>query len=225
MSSIPSIINCVFHSNKANTFYGGGFYSNGSVGKIVNCTFMGNEAGDKGGAIRFQNDSSTVANCIFADNIVCETCSADEEHISLYNSPGATVTHSCLKGGSWNTNENTDADPLFEDASQFDLRLRAGSPCIDEGDNDFVLNVPKDIHGDARILDGTVDMGAYEYHDDCNNNGAVDTVDITSGYSQDCNENGIPDECDIETDPSLDCNGNGDIDECELVVVLRRHCR
>lgn len=41
------------------------------------------------------------------------------------------------------------------------LRLSAGSPCSDAGDNSAVT-VATDLDGYARILGGTVDMGAYE---------------------------------------------------------------
>jgi len=40
--------------------------------------------------------------------------------------------------------------------------------CIDSGDNDAVPeDVTTDLKGSDRIIDGTVDMGAYEYDADC----------------------------------------------------------
>jgi len=48
---------------------------------------------------------------------------------------------------------------------------------------------------------------------DCNNNGILDTIDISSGTSLDCNHNFVPDECELATN---DCNHNGLPDDCEL---------
>jgi len=51
--------------------------------------------------------------------------------------------------------------PLFLDAAIGDYRLQSGSPCIDAGTNEVVATT--DLDGNARIVNGTVDMGAYEY--------------------------------------------------------------
>ena len=52
-------------------------------------------------------------------------------------------------------------DPRFADAAGGDFRLRFDSPCRDAGDNAYVLDAA-DLAGGARIINGTVDMGAYE---------------------------------------------------------------
>jgi hypothetical protein len=57
---------------------------------------------------------------------------------------------------------NIDEDPRFVDAAGGDLRLRTGSPAVDVGDNSAVAGVTTDLAGWARIINGTVDMGAYE---------------------------------------------------------------
>lgn len=123
-----------------------------------------------------------------------------------------------------------------------DLRPVPGSPAIDAGNNSALLPDMFDLDGDgdssepwphdfrglARRVDdptaedvGTgdtpiVDIGAYEYQEDCNNNGVLDSVDLRDGTSADCNSNGIPDECDIATGRSADCNVDGIPDECQL---------
>ena len=43
---------------------------------------------------------------------------------------------------------------------------------------------------------------------DCNNNGVLDSCDISLGTADDCNANGIPDACDISTGASDDCHFN-----------------
>ena len=219
LSSSPIIINCVFHDNEANVYYGGGIYSNGSAGEIVNCTFVGNIAGTQGGAIRFGGTlTPTVANSIFWNN-------AAPTGPQLHATSSVIVEHSCVEGG-YTGSGNIDCDNLnFGNAAKADFRLKYGSDGIDEGDNDFVSNVPKDIHGNVRILDGyndgtvTVDMGAYEYGE-CNGNGENDQGEIDNGSVEDCNVNGYPDECDLACGASLDYNVNGVPDECDDEIVL-----
>ena len=51
-----------------------------------------------------------------------------------------------------------------EDDDYGDLRLQAGSPCINAGDPGFVAQPGEtDLEGHARVLCGRVDMGAYEF--------------------------------------------------------------
>lgn len=61
---------------------------------------------------------------------------------------------------------NISADPLFVDAASGDYHLQPGSPCIDAGDNSAILpSVIVDLGLDVSprgIMNGTVDMGAYE---------------------------------------------------------------
>lgn len=52
---------------------------------------------------------------------------------------------------------------------------------------------------------------------DCNGNGVVDQIDVSSGESDDCNGNFLPDECE-------DCNGNGAADECDLLEGTSPDC-
>ena len=69
------------------------------------------------------------------------------------------ITYSDVMGG-WIGTGNINADPLFADV---DLRLSAGSPCIDAGDNSAVPpGVITDLDGYPRIVNDVVDMGAYE---------------------------------------------------------------
>lgn len=58
---------------------------------------------------------------------------------------------------------NVHMDPLFVSPEQGDFRLREGSPCIDTGTNAPWMDDALDLGGAPRILNGRVDMGAYEY--------------------------------------------------------------
>ena len=59
--------------------------------------------------------------------------------------------------------------------------------------------------GSARISNGIVDMGVYEFQD-CNGNGVSDAIDIVQGASTDVNGNGIPDECEAGCQVDTDCD-------------------
>jgi hypothetical protein len=58
---------------------------------------------------------------------------------------------------------NISADPLFIDPSTGDYHLQASSPCIDAGDNTAPELPEKDLDGNDRIINGTVDIGVYEF--------------------------------------------------------------
>ncbi len=124
---------------------------------IVNCTFTKNSARFRGGAIHTGfNSHATIANCIAWGN------TSNYWQISVTDSSTITVAHSCVQGGETGVG-NIDADPLFRDAVNNDVRLLAASPCFDAGDNAAVpAGIPTDYAGQPRIMNGTVDMGAFE---------------------------------------------------------------
>ena len=59
---------------------------------------------------------------------------------------------------------NREGNPLFADTSTSDYHLLPDSLCIDTGDPNYIP-VPneKDLDGNPRVMDGRIDMGAYEY--------------------------------------------------------------
>jgi hypothetical protein len=80
----------------------------------------------------------------------------------IFTEPAATctVTYSCVSGGHTGAG-NIDADPLFVDLSNGDVRLLAGSPCIDTG---TASGAPADdISGVTRPRGAGFDMGAHEF--------------------------------------------------------------
>lgn len=71
--------------------------------------------------------------------------------------PFTTVATTLYVNGSSGSNYNSGAS-----AEGDTILVAAGSPCIDAGDNSYVAS-DKDLAGNARIANGTVDIGCYEY--------------------------------------------------------------
>jgi len=172
------VINCTFSRNSA-AYDGGGMGTDGggmdnteSTPTVINCTFAGNSAINDGGGICNYDSSPTVTNCILWGNAALSGAQIYDKGTS-----SATVSYSAVQGD-WPGMGNIDDDPLFIDSNGLDgivgtaddnLRLSAGSPCIDAGNNTTVLADNGDLDSHPRFVDGDgnrthiVDMGAYEF--------------------------------------------------------------
>ena len=183
----PTLTNCTFSGNSASSSaYGGGMYNSESSPVLTNCTFSGNSAGMTGGIHNVWNGDPTLTNCILWGN--SDAGDMDESAQISTSAPRLPVIYyCCIQGwtGSLGGAGNIGDDPLFVDAdgsddtvgtADDDLRLSAGSACIDAGDNSAVpACVTTDLDGLTRFFDdpatsdtgsGTapiVDMGAYEF--------------------------------------------------------------
>jgi len=150
--SSNTFTNCIVTGNSAYDD-GGGFYLFGASPTITNCTVSGNSVDSAGGGIYFYNSSSPkIWNSIFWGNTPNE----------FYVSSGTPEVHYCdVQGGYSGSGGNIDADPLFVGGDNF--RLSPTSPCINTGGNIAPELPTEDKDGNWRILDVTVDIGAYEY--------------------------------------------------------------
>ncbi len=176
-NAAASIINCAFVGNHANS--GGGIFNLIlSSPLITNCTLVANSASTGGGIQTYQGSNATAVACIAWGNSPSQL-----DGIAL------PVSRSCVQGGAVGTG-NIAADPRFvrlpgpgadatwgtADDDYGDLRIAAGSGCIDAGDNSAVPpTLAYDLNADPRLRDdpGTpdsgvgpapvVDMGAYEF--------------------------------------------------------------
>lgn len=176
------IFNCVFFKNiLTNTSLSNlGILTNARVGslKVINSTIVNNTAIGLGCVIDpyFSEcfDSIYLYNNIFYNNI---SANGDEYDIYLDNiNKLSSDTQGVLSNsfnnliGTTNLPFNTatiflNVDPLFVDSANNDFSLQEFSPAIDAGNNSFYSysNYPKDILGNYRIDNSTIDIGAYEY--------------------------------------------------------------
>ncbi len=196
-----TIQNCLFSGNITDNAGGGLSISSFTTGATVsNCTFSNNTAGATGGGIFVEGgQSGSVANCVVWGN--SDSTGTGEGAQVTAEAPVSVTFDYCdiggLTGGLGGTG-NIGSDPLFVDADgadnivgteDDDLRLSAGSPCIDAGDNTAVLAdtadldcdgdtseaTPVDLDDNMRFYDDlatadtgvgpapVVDMGAYEF--------------------------------------------------------------
>ena len=168
-----ALANGVFVNNQAG--YGGAIASMGGTVAlgIMDSTFFGNSATYSGGALYVSYTTGTIANTILWGN---QAPAASQVYVETSTSTIA-YRYSDVQGSVPGTG-NLDTDPLFVSttAGSLDLRLQATSPCVGAGDNAAlpldVLDLdgdtntsealPLDLAGAPRIVNSTVDLGAYE---------------------------------------------------------------
>jgi len=164
-ASRGTLINCTLTNNYA-PGDGGGAY--GAV--LNNCTLIGNGGWYGGGAAR-----STLNNCTLIGNSASSAgggayYSTLNNCIAYYNSApsganydSCTINYSCTTPLPSDGFGNFTAEPLFVDTNGWrNLRLQSDSPCINAGKNAYAAG-STDLDGRPRIIDGTVDLGAYEF--------------------------------------------------------------
>ena len=119
----------------------------------------GTQSSDLGNCTVYKNtgtrgiDDSTAFNCIVVEN-------------TPHNySQSKTISYTCTTPLPTNGLGNIDTDPLFVDSINSNFFLQAFSPCIDTGQNEGLMH-DIDLDGRPRVINGRVDMGAYEFRFD-----------------------------------------------------------
>lgn len=162
-----SLANCVITGNKANN--GGGIYKEGDhgLGKISNCTITANNASNAGGGICFNMSGSLgpVNNSIIWGNVA-------SLGNSIYPYLGTGIINHCNIDGGYSLGTGCiNSNPMFvspQPASSApitsgDYHVLRCSPVLDAGDNSRIPSgITTDVEGYNRIINTTVDMGAYE---------------------------------------------------------------
>ena len=178
-SSISTLTNVTFSGNTANGDGGGMYNHNNGNPTLTNVTFSGNSAQNGGGGMFNLISNPTLINVILWG----DSASNQPEIFNMVSTP--IISYSDIQGcggtAGWNSacgsdyGGNIDANPLFMDAPNGNLRLQRTSPAIDAGQNAAVpFGVVTDLDDNPRFVEipnipdtgsGTpplVDMGAYE---------------------------------------------------------------
>ena len=165
-----TLVNCALAGNSSSYRGGGAAY-----GSLTNCLLYANYADAYGGGC----DSSTVINCTVVSNVAHYSGGGIEGGTALnsvlfYNdllalSPGGTnyhnlsaITNCCATPLPGSGVRNIADPPLFAPITIGGFHLSAASPCVNAGDNSF-LGPSIDLEGNARIVGGIVDLGAFEF--------------------------------------------------------------
>lgn len=153
--------NCVFYDNQGDK--GGAISYFIASGEVINCSFANNIGAD-GEHIKVSSNSSIsivdIINSIFTDDI------ADGDVVTSTGSSIINASYSLFQGPlpvvATDFGSNLiNTDPLYFDPATGDLQLDETSPAIDAGNN-AANNSSKDINGNPRLMNTTIDMGAYE---------------------------------------------------------------
>jgi hypothetical protein len=157
-----TMTNNTISGNSAGT--GGGIFTNSSTNTMTNNTISGNSAGTGGGIFTFEGTNTMTNSIIWGNNT------------GIFNNNSTlTVSYSIVQGGftpcTMCPNTNGDISPMFIDSlppsmaptTGGNYRLQSTSPAINAGNNAGIpMGITTDITGGPRILQGTVDLGAYE---------------------------------------------------------------
>ena len=174
-NSSPKLINVSINGNVVSTG-GGGMNNVTSSPTLTNVTISGNTAGFGGGMENRFNSRPQLYNSIVLGNNIANNISDDIVNYSVNDIPKYDF---CLVGGkgygyhngtSWDNKLYNAKDifvyyhPSFAGAPTTlgDYSLLSKSFAIDKGYNKYNI-VPTDLAGNPRIVNGTIDLGAYEY--------------------------------------------------------------
>ena len=135
---IYTLTNCLVAYNSSSASAGG--VRNGT---LYSCTIVANSGSTAGGV-----SGGALVNCISWDNIG----PADIGFVASYS---AGAGYPPVSG-------NITNDPFFVDSAAGNYRLTETSSCHNAGINESWMTNAVDLDGLPRIVDSTVDMGAYE---------------------------------------------------------------
>jgi hypothetical protein len=166
-----SLTNCLLAGNSS-IYQGGG----ASGGVLHNCLVTGNASlGSAGGgaAVNVSGVGPTVINCTIFGNTALYagggvyTCTVWNSIIAGNSAPdgsnwyGGTLNYCCTTPLPTSGPGSFTNAPLFVDPAAGSFQLQSNSPCINAGSNVFTPS-GLDLAGNARVVGGTVDVGAYE---------------------------------------------------------------
>lgn len=168
-----TLVNCVFAQNFTLSAAGGGALNvnSGAILNVFSSTFYNNSA-SSGSVLAGAPATANFRNCVFNGS----------GGAAGYFAPAVSVQHSIVPGGMPGIG-NIATAATFVNAPAANFRLATGSTGIDTGSNAAVATIAVDFDLSPRVLNTTVDMGAYEFiastcTGDLNKDGFVDDSDF-----------------------------------------------
>ena len=177
--------NNTFTNNTSNSdnYGGGGAIYNHDMLITTNNTFTQNTAGDGYGGAIYNDSTATVTNNTIVDNNAANGG-------GIYNESSLTLNNTIVAGnttndvyGQVNGNNNLiSINPLLAPLGNYGgptqtMAILPGSPATDAGNNALIpAGITTDQRGEPRIVNGIVDIGAFE--------SSGFTVTVTSGSGQ-----------------------------------------
>jgi hypothetical protein len=167
-AAYSTLINCTLSNNTVSRFGGGA-----SRCTLNNCIVVSNTGTFGGGAAYCTLNNSTVVNnlslidsggtydCTNNNCIVRLNMRSDYPRNIYSNYYGGALNYCCTEPLPASGTGNFTNEPLFVSQPGI-LRLLSNSPCINAGNNSWAPAGP-DLDGNPRIVNGTVDIGAYEF--------------------------------------------------------------
>jgi hypothetical protein len=192
-AGIGTVENNVFTANDAPN--GGGFDTTLQSQILIRNNTLSDNTADYG-AGGYVDGGTIIVNNVITFNAAAQASGGG----GLYAVSGATVRYNdffgntpdnCVPPSICIDNGNISVDPLFVDHANKDYHLTPASPVIDVGEN--ANGALDDLDGAPRPQDGNyvggpvVDMGAYEFSPDFDNDGIPDWLD------PDDDNDGVPD--------------------------------
>ena len=164
-SASLAMTNCVVVNNDAFEF-GGAIYMENADAELRNVTIAGNTAYAGGGCVVDANSTLDAYNSIIAGNAAGRTA-GDVRNLGTVN-----VRAVLSDDAGWAAGENNDVRirdaslPLFADPDAGDYSLALDSQALNLGVNEYV-GAANDRVGELRVIEGVVDLGAYEFFGVC----------------------------------------------------------
>ncbi|WP_296703164.1 InlB B-repeat-containing protein [Thiocapsa sp. UBA6158] len=229
--------------------HGGGIYIRNSYAQptyallsLTNNNFHGNEAAYGGSAHLSLSGNESLYSTAFYNNLFWNNVANGNEGADLWvaNDPNGNylAVPVLFSHNSFDQNEprgffsqlpitinlsNLDqVDPLFVDADNGDLHLSAGSPMIDAGDPDTPDLPETDLDDNPRVVNGLVDIGAYEFNDGSDPEGVDYGADCAHAFPLEtpATLTGTPDGNSVFDG----CGGDADCSDAQLTMDGDRAC-
>jgi len=165
-----TLTNCTVNGNSASGSGGGLYAASLATTGLINCTVSGNSAAVNGGGFYNVSGTVTLGNTIVAKNTAS---TGGPDALGTFASEGNNLIGKTDGSLGWVGSDLTGTiaqplDPLLAPLGNYGgptqtTALLPGSPAIDAGNNALIpAGVTTDQRGLARIVNGVVDIGAFQ---------------------------------------------------------------